>query len=75
MAWREGEADLIDLREQARREKECVLQDATLERYRALKAVRSRGEARELRLVEQMETLRPELDKRGHGDDGEVIVT
>ena len=74
---KDREADLLELPEPIELEKESALRDAELVRYRALEAERNRWEARKLRLVEQLETVRHELDKRenGTGVDEGVVTT
>lgn len=63
---------MLELQERTISERQSVLKDAELDRYRA---ERNRWEVRELWLVEQLETTRRELDKRGLGVDGEVVTT
>ena len=46
-----------------------------LEHYRALEAERAKWEARELRMLEQLETTRREIDKLGAGLGGEMCAT
>ena len=71
---KEREEDLRELQERTSREMESALRDAELDRYRALEAERGRWEAREARLVEQLETVKRELDK-GRGVDSGAVTT
>ena len=71
----DAERRFAELRRDAERELELVIHNAELERYRALEAERAKWEARELRVLEQLETTRREIDKHGVGLGSEMCAT
>ena len=71
----DAERKLVEFRRDAEQELELTRQNADLECYRALDAERAKWEAREHRVLEQLDTTRRELDKHGVGLGSEMYAT